>query len=200
MQPPTKQIYSEGKLKFTSRLHARQMQYQLKKAGFVYETDNQRIRPGAYGVMWRKVYGHGAYRATMRTAGNETAFKAYGAHKKDSLYVDAAHVVNNVPGRTKVFENCRNAQRETDEIVFGIFNYLLGLNIGYDFTARRNKKGAAIRLATWSAFAWLLHEKHPLAKPFQVNRSIRKKYAGAPESKKLEEFLKHGRPQGLPIM
>lgn len=195
-----KQIYSEGKIKFTSRLHARQVQYQLKKAGFVYESDNQRIRPSAYGVMWRRVWAKDGYIATIRTAGNETVLKAYGAHEKQDIYVDAAHTVNNEPGRTKVFENCRNAQKETDEIIFGIFDYLLGLNIGYDFTARRNKKGAAIREATWSAFAWLLHEQHPNAKPFQVKRSIRKKYAGAPEDRRLKELLKSGRPQGLPMM
>ena len=194
-----KQLYSEGKIQFTSRLHARQIQYQLKQAGFVYETDSQRIRPGAYGVMWRKVCVKNGYIATMRTAGNTATLAAYGAHRKDSLYYDYTQVVNNGPGRTKAFENVRNEQRKTNEVVFGIFDYLLGLNIGYDFTAKRTKKGTPIRMATWSAFAHLLHERHPNAKPYQVKRAIRERYKNAPEDRKLKELLKSGRPQGLPL-
>ena len=192
-------IYSEGKLQFTSRLHARQIQYQLKQAGFVYESDSQRIRPGAYGIMWRKQWVKPGYIATMRTAGNESAFRAYGANRKESIYVDATQVVNNLPGRTKVFENCQAEQRKTTEIIFAIFDYLLSLNIGYDFTARRTKKGTPIRVATWTAFAHLLRELHPSAKPWQVHRAIKARYTNAPENKKLKELVAARRPEGLPI-
>ena len=193
------EIYSEGKLQFTSRLHARQIQYKLKQAGYVYETDSQRIRPSAYGIMWRRVWEKGGYVCTMRTAGNLAAFKAYGAHKKESIYADTRQVYNNVAGRTKVFENCQAEQRKTTEIIFAIFDYLLGLNIGYDFTARRTKKGLPIRVATWTAFAHLLHELHPSAKPWQVHRAIKARYTNAPENKKLRELLATRRPEGLPI-
>lgn len=194
-----KQIYSEGKIQFTSRLHARQIQYQLKQAGFEYESDSQRIRPSAYGVMWRRVWEKGGYVKTMRTAGNESTFRAYGANRKENIYVDATQVVNNLPGRTKVFENCQAEQRKTTEIIFAIFDYLLSLNIGYDFTARRTKKGLPIRVATWTAFAHLLHELHPSAKPWQVHRAIKARYTNAPENKKLKELLATRRPEGLPI-
>jgi len=197
----SEQIYSEGKIKFTSRLHARQVQYQLKQAGFEYETGSQRIRPGAYGVMWSNEF-QGVHRKkkNMCTAGNERVFTAYGAHRKDTIYLGYEATVNNEPGRSRVFQNIRDQQEKTNQIVERIFEYMLSLNIGYDFTAKRTKKGTPIRNATWHAFAWLLHEQHPNAKPFQVKRAIRKHYKNAPEDRKLKELLKSSRPQGLPIM
>ena len=193
------EIYSEGKIIFTSTINARLIQKKLLKAGYKFEGDNQKVRPGAYGIMWRRVWEKGGYVCTWRTAGNIAAFKAYGAHKKESIYADTRQVYNNVAGRTKVFENCQAEQRKTTEIVFGIFDYLLGLNIGYDFTARRTKKGLPIRVATWTAFAYLLHELHPSAKPWQVHRAIKARYTNAPENKKLKELLATRRPEGLPI-
>lgn len=193
------EIYSEGKIVFTSTINARLIQKKLLKAGYKFEGDNQKVRPGAYGIMWRRVWEKGGYVCTMRTAGNMAAFKAYGVNKKESIYADTRQVYNNVAGRTKVFENCQAEQRKTTEIVFGIFDYLLGLNIEYDFTARRTKKGLPIRVATWTAFAHLLHELHPSAKPWQVHRAIKARYTNAPENKKLKELLATRRPEGLPI-
>ena len=193
------EIYSEGKIVFTSTINARLIQKKLLKAGYKFDGDNQKVRPGAYGIMWRRVREKGGYVCTMRTAGNMAAFKAYGVNKKESIYADTRQVYNNVAGRTKVFENCQAEQRKTTEIVFGIFDYLLGLNIEYDFTARRTKKGLPIRVATWTAFAHLLHELHPSAKPWQVHRAIKARYTNAPENKKLKELLATRRPEGLPI-
>lgn len=193
------EIYSEGKIVFTSTINARLIQKKLLKAGYKFEGDNQKVRPGAYGIMWRRVWEKGGYVCTMRTAGNMAAFKAYGVNKKESIYADTRQAYNNVAGRTKVFENCQAEQRKTTEIVFGIFDYLLGLNIEYDFTARRTKKGLPIRVATWTAFAHLLHELHPSAKPWQVHRAIKARYTNAPENKKLKELLATRRPEGLPI-
>lgn len=193
-------IYSEGKLVFTSRLHARQIQYKLKQAGYVYEVGSQRIRPGAYGVMWSNEFqGKHNKKKTMCTAGTERVFAAYRAHRKPSIYVDMSHNANTEAGRAKVFENCQEAQRQTTKIVFSIFDYLLGLDIGYDFTARRTKTGTPIRVATWTAFAHLLHELHPHAKPWQVRRAIKARYTNAPEDKKLKELLATRRPEGLAI-
>ena len=196
----TQQIYSEGKIQFTSRLHARQVQYQLKQAGFEYEHGSQRIRPGAYGVMWSNEF-QGVHRKkkTMCTAGTERVFAAYGAHRKDSIYIGYEIKFNNEPGRTRFYENAQAEQRKTTEIIFAIFDYLLSLNIGYDFTARRTKKGLPIRVATWTAFAHLLQELHPHAKPYQVHRSIKARYNNAPEDKKLKELLATRRPDGLAI-
>ena len=193
------EIYSEGKIIFTSTINARLIQKKLLKAGYKFEGDNQKVRSGAYGIMWRRVWEKGGYVCTMRTAGNMAAFKAYGVNKKESIYADTRQVYNNVAGRTKVFENCQAEQRKTTEIIFAIFDYLLSLNIGYDFTARRTKKGLPIRVATWTAFAHLLHELHPSAKPWQVHRAIKARYTNAPENKKLKELLATRRPEGLPI-
>ena len=114
-------------------------------------------------------------------------------------YIGYEIKVNTEPGRTRFYENAQAEQRKTTEIVFAIFDYMLALNIGYDFTAGRTKKGTPIRNATWHAFAWLLHEQHPNAKPFQVKRAIRKRYKNAPEDRKLKELLATRRPEGLPI-
>jgi len=149
--------------------------------------------------MWSNEFQGVHRKKKICTAGSERVFTAYGAHRKDSIYIGYEIKVNNEPGRTRFYENAQAEQRKTTEIVYAIFDYMLGLDIGYDFTARRTKKGTPIRVATWTAFAHLLHELHPHAKPYQVRRSIKARYSNAPEGRKLKELLNARRSEGLPI-
>ena len=171
-----KQMYSEGKIVFTSRLHARQIQYQLKQAGFEYETGSQRIRPGAYGIMWSNEFkGKHKKKKNMCTAGNEQVFKRYNAHRKQSIYTEeTTRKVNGNTGRTGTLLSAQKAQEKTTAIVFSIFDYMEGL--GYDFTAPRKGKRAQIRDGVWQAFMHLLLDqiKDPVYK--QVKTAIRAKY------------------------
>jgi len=191
----TTPVYSEGKMSFSSPTEAIDVQLALLNAGFSFESDNQHPRPGAYGIMWRREWIKGAWKCTIRTAANAHVFKAYGAHRKHSIYNDGAMSYNNEEGRRRQREISQEQQSQTDKEVFAIFSYLMEL--GYDPNARNTKKGKPIRIATWTAFVHLLNDVSPKYRPYQVRRAMKRIAKSPPEWVKLNELERtrkwHGR-------
>ena len=200
-----KQIYPEGKIVFTSTLHARQVQYQLKKAGYTYEVGSQRIRPGAYGIMWSNEWeGKGNAKKTMCTAGNEQVLKAYGAHRKESIHMEeTGQKANPRPrtGRPTTVLSVQIAQQKMTSTVFEIFDYMEGL--GYDFTIPRKGKKAEKREEMWIAFMHLLRDECKDIVYRQLKIAMNEKYKtqlgyySAPDKVYLKRFAELPRPKGL---
>ena len=190
-------IYSEGKVAFASPTEAINTQLALLSAGFRFESENQQPRPTAYGIMWRREWVGGTWVQSMRTAGNQAIFKAYGAHRKDSIYNHGEQAYNNEEGRRRQREISQEQQARAEKTVNAILEYLEGL--GYDPNARNTKKGKPIRIATWTAFIHLLNEVSPQKKPYQIRMAMIKAVKSPPEWVKMNELLKNSRPAGLDV-
>jgi len=190
-------IYSEGKVVFASPTEAIDTQLALLNAGFAFESTNQQPRPNAYGVMWRREWVRNNWKMSIFTAGTEAVFKAYGAHRKESIYNDGAYVVNNAPGRRRVHEIAREQQAYAAKLVQGIVDYLHGL--GYNLEERNTKKGKPLRAAAWTAFIHLLKEANPRYKPYQVRRALCNIVKSPPEWTKLNDLARNARSGNLEV-
>jgi len=197
METKVKPIYTEGKIAFSTPAEAIDTQLALLIAGFKFESENQQPRPAAYGVMWRKEWIKGAWRMSIFTAGNESVFKAYGAHRKESIYNDGTHIVNNEPGRKKVFEVARAERAYMIRLTNSIVEYLVSL--GYKPEAGRKGNQARDREQAWTAFIHLLKEIKPDFKPSQLRIAIRKRFEGAPDTDALLRFYRNPRPDWLKV-
>jgi hypothetical protein len=198
METQVKPIYSEGKMAFSSLTEAIDTQLALLANGFVFESGNQEPRPSAYGIMWHRSWQNKAWLKSMRTAGTESAFRAYGAHRKESIYNDGTiPTVNNEPGRKKVFEQAREQRAYIAKVMNAILEYLTGL--GYNPAAGRKKQYGNAREEAWTAFIHLLKEIKPDFKHSQLRVAVRKRFKGAPDQDALMKFYKNPRPKGLDI-
>ena len=191
-------IYSEGKTTFKDATDAIDTQLALLAAGFMFESENQQPRTTAHGVMWRREWIKGRWKMTIRTAANESVFRAYGAHRKESIYNDGViPTVNNEPGRKKVFEVARAQKAYIEKVVTAICTYLTDL--GYNINATRKGAEAQEREEAWTAFIHLLKEIKPDFKHSQLRATLKNKFKGAPDGGTLLRFYQNHRPDWLKV-